>query len=392
MNDILYMAFRYLAYHKIKTLILVISITLILFLPTGLKVLVKQSSEALTSRAAATPLIIGAKGSPLELVLNSLYFESDTPPAMPFSQVSRVTETELAWAIPLHTRFESRGYPIVGTTLDYLDFRDLQIVGGRSMAMLGECMLGAEVAEGLGVEVGGHVVSSPESVFDLAGVYPLKMRVTGVLALSDSPDDRAIFVDLKTAWVIEGLAHGHQDMSTPEAASGVLRKEGNVVIANASVVQYNEITAANSDSFHFHGDASEFPVTAIVAVPHDEKSGTLLQGRYLGKEEQVQVVQPSGVMDKLLVTILTVQRYVIAAVVIIGFSTLATAVLVFMLSHRLRQREMETLHKIGGAKGRVFAILFSEISVVLVTSLLLAAGLSGLTARYGSWVMRAFIQ
>ena len=56
--------------------------------------------------------------------------------------------------------------------------------------------------------VGGHVVSSPESVFDLAGVYPLKMAVVGVLAPTHTPDDDAVFVDVKTAWVIAGLAHG----------------------------------------------------------------------------------------------------------------------------------------------------------------------------------------
>ena len=50
--------------------------------------------------------------------------------------------------------------------------------------------------------------------------------------------------------------------------------------ANASVVQYNEITAENIDSFHFHGDRSDYPVTAVIAIPPDRKSSSLLQGRY----------------------------------------------------------------------------------------------------------------
>ena len=40
----------------------------------------KIRAKELTARAQATPLLVGAKGSPLELMLNSLYFESDTPP------------------------------------------------------------------------------------------------------------------------------------------------------------------------------------------------------------------------------------------------------------------------------------------------------------------------
>ena len=67
MTDILYLAWRYLAYHKVKTAILVASITLIIFLPVGLNVIVDQSSEELTARAEATPLLVGAKGSPQSL-------------------------------------------------------------------------------------------------------------------------------------------------------------------------------------------------------------------------------------------------------------------------------------------------------------------------------------
>jgi putative ABC transport system permease protein len=390
-NHVLYLAWRYLAHHRIKTTILVIAIMLIVFLPVGLRVLVKQSERELTTRAVATPLIVGAKGSPLELVLNSLYFESEPPPYLNHSEVARVADSDLATAIPLHTRFRVRQHPIVGTSLDYFAFRKLDIAVGRQLAVLGDCVVGAEVAADLDIGPGDFVVSSPESVFDLAGVYPLKMPVVGVLARSHTPDDRVVFVDLKTAWVIEGLGHGHMDMSTPEAAPGVLRREGSKVIANASVMQYNEITAQNMDEFHFHGDTGHFPVTAIVAVPHNEKASALLQGRYLSEDEQVQILRPTEVMDDLLQTILTVQTYVVTAVIVVGLATLATATLVFLLSLRLRRREIVTMVKIGGARGRVTAVLAAEIVGVLLIGVLLAGVLTALTAAYGSTIIRALI-
>ncbi|MGB6852421.1 MAG: hypothetical protein WBG49_07470, partial [Thermoanaerobaculia bacterium] len=64
MKDVLYLAWRYLAYHRIKSAILIAAITLIVFLPVGLNVIVGQSAEELTARADATPLLVGAKGSP----------------------------------------------------------------------------------------------------------------------------------------------------------------------------------------------------------------------------------------------------------------------------------------------------------------------------------------
>jgi len=391
MNGVLYLAARYLAYHKFKTAILVLSITLILYIPTGLRVLVHQSQQQLTARAAATPLLIGAKGSPLELVLNSLYAGADVPGEMKYAEVAAVRETGFAEPIPLYIRFRAQEDPIVGTALEYFSFRGLRIADGAMMTRLGDCVLGAAVAQRRGAAPGDAVVSSPEDVFDLAGVYPLKMRVTGVLARSDSPDDEAIFTDLKTTWLIEGRAHGHQDLARPEAAGQVLRKEGNVVAGSAAVVEFNEVTEDNIDSFHFHGDPSTFPITAIIAAPEDHKSATLLMGRYQSPSQPLQIVRPLRVMEELLATILTVQSFVFAALVIVGLAALATAALVFLLSLRLRRREIETMVKIGGSRKRIAAVMASEVAAAAGASVGLAALLTWMTRAFGSSVIRNLI-
>ncbi len=392
MKQVLYLAWRYLAFHRLKTIILVTSITLIVYLPIGLKVLVDQSAQQLTARAVATPLIIGAKGSPLEIVLNTLYFRSDYPELMRYEQVTRVDTTGLATTIPMYVRFHAQGSPIVGTSFDYFAYRNLDIERGRQLAMLGECVLGSRAAETLDASIGDHIISSPESVFDLAGVYPLKMKVVGVLGFSDSADDDAIFVDIKTAWVIQGLVHGHQDMTRPEAAPGVLSRDSANVVANASIVQYNEITEETLESFHFHGDLSDYPVTAIIAFPSDQKSSALLQGRFQASDDVAQIIPPVTVMDELLATILTVQSFITAGAVIVGLATLATAALVFMLSLRLRRREIETLFKIGGSRTSVASVMASEIVAVLVLGVVLAGGLTALTSQFGSAAIRAFIR
>jgi putative ABC transport system permease protein len=387
MSDSLYLAWRYMRHHWIKTAILVASITLIVFLPAGLQVMVSRTAEQLAARARSTPLIVGRKGSALELALNSLYFESKSPDAMRMAQATRIRDTGLARAIPLHVRFRTRQQPIVGTTLDYLAFRGLRVARGRRMALLGECVVGADAAWARGVGPGDSVVSAPQNIFDLAGVYPLKMRVVGVLARTFSPDDDAVFVDVKTAWVIEGLAHGHAALKAGE----ILSREGGKQIANASVVQYTEITPENIDGFHFHGDPGEFPVTAILAVPHDAKRKALLMGRFLGRDEVCQIVEPADVMDDLIATVVKVRSYVVAAVVLVGSSTLVSAVLVFLLSLRLRRREMETMRKIGCSRWNVSSLLFCEILIVVALSVGLAAGLAFVTNAYGPSIIREFI-
>ena len=93
MRDVVYMAWRYLVYNRVKTTILVLAIMLIVYLPAGLNVLVGQSAARLTARAAATPLLVGAKGSAVELTLNSLYFDSGTPELARYREAERIAES-----------------------------------------------------------------------------------------------------------------------------------------------------------------------------------------------------------------------------------------------------------------------------------------------------------
>ena len=387
MTDLLYMAWRYVAFYRMKSVILVGAIALVIFIPAGLRVLVRHGEVHLTARARVTPLLLGTRDSPLELALNTLYFSADVPETLAFSTTKTITASGLADAIPMSVRFRSQGDPIVGTSIDYFGFRGLEIATGRQMATLGECVVGAAIASGRQVKPGDHVMSSPETMFDLAGAYPLKMRVTGVLAPSNSPDDHAIFVDVKTVWVIEGLGHGHQDLAQPGAAGGVLRREGDTIVGNASVREYQEITPQSIDSFHFHGLPATFPITAVIAVPLDRKSEALLLGRYQA-HEHLQLLRPTEVVDTLLATVFSVQNVVVAALLIVGMATLALVVLVFALSLRLRRGEIATMSKIGGSRARIASILGMEMVGVLAIGLLLAAALTLATGQLAPEIVR----
>ena len=391
MSGALFLGWRYLVFHQLKTAILVASITLMLFLPAATRVLVNDSAAALTSRADQTPLVVGAAGSPLELVLSSLYFHAEQPPELPFALFEELRNTGWADAIPLNTRFHSRGSPIVGTSLNYFGFRDLGLAQGRMMGMLGECVIGANVAAREDVGVGGSLVSSPETVFDIAGVYPLKMTITGVLEPNGSADDDAIFVDIKTSWVIQGLGHGHQDLVKPAAAAGVLSRKEGMVTANASVVQYAEITPENVAEFHFHGATGEFPLSSVIVVPPDEKSGALLRGRYQDNDQGMQMIVPSSVLNDLLDTVFTVQNYIILGLAILSLATIAVITLVFLLSQQLRKGEFHTLSRIGASKAYIATLIASEIGFVFIGSLLLATGLTFAVRQYALQILQSFL-
>jgi putative ABC transport system permease protein len=376
MRHSFYLAWRYLQFHKGKTVVLVAVLTLITYLPLAVQMLVHGSAAHMLARARATPLVIGQKGSALDLVMHALYFVAAPPPTISMADMARVDDSGLASAIPIYQRFHARGYPIVGTTLDYLAYRHLAIATGRPLALLGECVLGATVAAELGLKPGDRLVSTPENLFDLAGTYPLRMPVVGVLQAAHTPDDRSIFVDVKTAWIIAGLGHGHEDVARASDPQVRLDQRDTHVVASAQLVQYTEITPENIDTFHFHGELTSLPLTAILAVPHDHKSGVLLRGRYLEEAHPAQIVIPTEVIGRLLHQIFKVKRVFEAIFAVVSVVMLLAVVLVMALSLRLRHAEIDTMVKLGCSRRKIAELVAAELSLILVISLGLTTGLT----------------
>jgi len=388
--DSLYIAWRYIRFYRLRTFILVACITLIAVLPLSLQLLLEESEQLLLSRAETTPLVVGAKGSALDLAMSTLYFSDERPSAIGADTSDTITATGLANGIPLHVRFKARDYPIVGTSLDYFDFRGLQMASGRPLVMLGECVLGARVADELGLGPGNSLVSSPETVFDLAGVYPLKMQVVGVLEQNHSPDDLAVFVDVRTAWVIEGLGHGHEDVTQTRDSSVLIERSEDNVIANAKLLQYNEITDANRGEFHFHGDTSTYPLSAVLAVPHDARSGTILRGRYV-EDATLQIIRPREVIDGLLQNIFQIKEVIDGVIIIVGLATLLAIILVFALSIRLRARELDTIFRLGCSRLTSAQLLAAEMLIIVLISGVLVAVTLLVVDAYASDMVRLLI-
>jgi putative ABC transport system permease protein len=386
--DSLYLSWRYICHNKARTATLVACITLIAFLPLALDLLLDRSEEQLMSRAESTPLLVGAKGSALDLSMNTLYFGDQVPELIPMKASDKIMDSDLAISVPMYVRYKARGFPIVGTTFDYFEFRKLVVEKGEMLTLLGDCIVGATVANALGLSPGSSLVSSPESLFDLTGVYPLKMKVKGILKRTYTPDDIAVFVDLKTAWIIQGLMHGHKDVKKDGDKSVILKKTDQNITANAKLFQYTEITEKNMDSFHFHGDTSSYPLTAVMVFPNDKKSGTILMGRYLSKEESLQIIKPRDVIAGLMETIFRFKNILDAVIMMVGLATLLAIILVFALSLRLRQAEIQTIFRLGCQKMTMGFIFGAEIVIITILSGLFCAGLLFLVNFYADDLVR----
>ena len=391
MKQSFYLAIKYLQFHRIRTLILVGSIGLILFLPAGLQKLITESEIQMMARADATPLIVGAKGNSTDLVINTLYFEQTEIDALNLRSIDALDGTGFGYSIPMVSFFKAREFSIIGTNLDYFHFRNLSIGEGRMLRYVGECVLGKRVAERLDLHPGDSLLSSPENFLDLAGVYPLEMEVVGILESSDTPDDFAVFTDLKTNWIIMGLGHGHQYLQNVNDPTLVLERDSTNVTASAKVFLYNRVDGREVGSFHFHGNIKDYPITSILFIPDSPKSATLLRGRFETGEMTDQIVIPSIVVDNLLQNIFRIKQIFNTVFILVGVATLFILGLIVMLTLRLRKDEMYTMFTIGSSRNKILEIIGFELLITAFLSLVLAVILYSLTGYFVDDFIQQFI-
>ena len=361
------LAWRYVVHHRFKSLLMVLCIVLTLLMPIALSILLSSFNRQIVARAESTPLIVGAKGSRVDLTMHGLYFKTKAPGTLRFGE--RLTSGDRGTAIPIHVRVTARKVPVVGTSLDYFEFRNIGLAEGDGLVRLGDCVVGSRAAESLNVKPGDRLLTDPENVFAFAGPEPLRMRVNGILEETNTPDDDVIFVDIKTSWVIEGLVHGHteaEDLQSNDLLQN--ENEDGTITAAPSVRPFLEITDENIGSFHFHGSTDEFPVTAIIVVPNDEKAEALLLGRYQREDASAQMSEPLTVVEELMNLVFRVKRFFTANAVLVAISTALLLLLVILLSIRLRQGEMETMFKIGCGRGTMASLIFAELAIVFLVA------------------------
>ncbi len=388
----LHLAWRYIAHHRARTLLLALALGLTLALPLAVRSLMEIAQQEYRARAGATPLVLGAKGSALELTLNALYFRRRGVESIQVKQMETLRDSGLTKVIPIYARYHSQESPVVGTSLDYFAFRALHLAEGRMITRLGDCVIGARLARRRGLHAGDTLATSPEQVFDIAGVYPVKLRVTGVLAESHSADDEAAFVDVKTAWLIEGSAHGHDDVVKSSETGIVLeRKDGNIAATNA-VRMFTEVTAENLYSFHLHGDPVSYPLTAVIALPNDARAQAILLGRYQNPSDGTLLVRPAEQMDALLASLFQAERLTLLLLVTLGTAVLIIAALVFALSFKMRRREFNTLEEIGVARSTVMLVKLFEVLLVGVAAGWIVVSVWWLVQRTGAALVRMLLQ
>ncbi|MEM6277897.1 MAG: ABC transporter permease [Verrucomicrobiota bacterium] len=206
-----HMAWRYLNSRLPVTALTLAGISLGAALVCGVLVLKRESETAFSREAALFDLIAGGKGGSLQLVLSCLYHLDVPAGNIPYSDYERLRrDSRVKWAAPLGVGDNYAGFRIIGTESHFFDLTDrdgrpfLEIVEGRRFEERFEVVLGSEVARSTGLEIGDRFAGT-HGLVNVAGSElhdDFPYTVCGILAPTETTQDRAIFGTLESVWEI----------------------------------------------------------------------------------------------------------------------------------------------------------------------------------------------
>ncbi|GJM23669.1 MAG: permease [Phycisphaerae bacterium] len=366
MKNTLYMAWQHLRFFKARSTILVLGLTLTIALPIASHLIISKYGAALRSRADSTPYVLGARGNRFDLVLKSLYFGDADLDAISLEDVNQVVRSKWATAMALHLGHTAKRVPIVGAPSDYFAFRELSAMQGTAELDLGDVVAGSAAAEELNLSVGDRILSDRKKLYDLAGTNPVNLIVVGILKPSGSADDRVLFSNLDTTWLLDGLMHGHPN--SEHAGDEDPHRQG---------VAYHEVTAENRSSFHLHAFPAETPISAAIVLPKDQKGATILEARY-ENSETLQLQNCSLVIEEILAMVVQVQTFFDTYYVFVLVATLLFVGLIVALSTQLRRAELNTMRQIGASRWYTIRLQTTELMIIVA--------MAGMLSMAVTWV------
>mgnify|MGYP005838500523 CR=1 FL=1 len=193
----------------------------ILLLALGVATLVillvfsRQLEERFTRDAQGVDLVVGAKGSPLQLILSAIYHVDVPTGNIPVEMLDLLRrDRTVAEVIPLALGDNFRGFRIVGTEPALAAHHGAALAAGRMFAAEGEAVVGAEVARRTGMGLGQKFTGSHGLSADDPAAHThdhAVMTAVGILAPTGTVVDRLILTPVETVWHAHGIAHDHDD-------------------------------------------------------------------------------------------------------------------------------------------------------------------------------------
>jgi len=340
------LAWKNIWFKPLNTILSVVLLTSSVAIITTLVLVEKQFEEKFSSNIDGVDLVMGAQGSPLQLILSSVY-QVDSPTGNISYDSAKVWMQHpfVQKAIPLAFGDNYRGYKILGTTSDYLEKYGAKISEGKLFEKNFEVVIGSDIAKKLSLKIGdeffgSHGDAAEGEVHDHYGY-----KVVGIAKPTGKVVDNLILCTIPSVWQMHG---GHGEEENPSHG-----EEGHVHVEGEEHHEEIDMTL----------DEPGMEITAVL-LKFRNKMGIVTWPRIIAQNTKMQVASPAIEVNRLFslfgIGISALQYLAYGIMLISGIS------IFIALYNTLKERQNEfALMRVNGAKR------LQLLKVVMIESLLL---------------------
>jgi putative ABC transport system permease protein len=388
---------------RMRSLANVLSV-LAVMLGVGLALVVPMSVSAFekgaVQAASIFDLLITSDGSQTQAVLNSIYYQDLPLSNMPYRVYEALKNDErTVRAVPLGFGDNYEGFPIVGTTLDYFELRAkpsdppyYQLARGELFSDEEHAIIGSYVAESLNLTVGDSFqpMHGVEAVFE-EEAHNHAYEVSGILAATGGPSDRAIYVDLSSVWEVHGQGeHGHEEKGHEEdtpAEETSTEETSHKELSSEELAEHEETfhaevsgwTLENLDTVSMTSlDGDDRGITAILWAPQNLNDVYVVANQINNDVDGIQAIFPGMVVSRLALMLgegrrsysLLANLILVLAVITVALNTYANAL--------QAQKNLAILRAVGVSRSIVAGSVLLESFLLSILGIIL-----GVAAAYG---------
>jgi putative ABC transport system permease protein len=324
----------------------------------------RQLEEKFEKNLAGINLVIGAKGSPLQLILSSMYHIDAPTGNIPIQEIRPFINPRhpfIKTAVPLSLGDSYKGYRIVGTNSDFFKVYGAETGQGKMFEKTMEAVVGANAAKALDLKIGDTFFSAHGLQDDLEMTHDhASFRITGILKPTGSAADQLILTATQSIWAVHEHEAAHQQED-------------------------------HSNELDIQRPLSDFPEKAITALLLQFKGRniqTLNMQRSINENTNLQAATPAIEITRLY-SLMGIGADALRwlALIIIAVSGLSIFISLYA-SLKERRYELALMRTMGASPFRLFALIVLEGLLLSALGYLIGIALS----HGGMQILAGFLQ
>lgn len=315
-----------------------------------------QLQKNFEKNLAGIDLVIGAKGSPLQMILSSMYHIDAPTGNISLGEIRPFLNPKhplIETAIPLSMGDNYRGYRILGTEPKILDFYGVELAEGALWERNFEATVGASVAAELGLQIGDEFSSSHGFVDDDDFAHDHNFKVVGILQPSGTVMDQLILCTTQSFWLVHD--HEMEAGEADEEEHDHEHEEGEEHDHGG-----HDHDAHNAVPKPLLQEADEEEITSLLIKFKGRNFQALNMQRSINENTDLQAATPAIEINRLFSLMDTGEQALrMLAVVIIFVSGLSIFISLFS-SLQDRQYELALMRVMGATPGKIFSLIILE--------------------------------